>query len=330
MSGADFASGLIDAADALDRRVEIRYREDGWGSAIPPAWAAVVIAVDADHPTDGSVPGADLALTTSPDPPFPWVAVPDIGAAVALVEDRLRFVPRAALTFIQVLRVTAGLSPDAGLVLESLAYSALQAGPEFARWRAERPSRPPRPATGDEVLVDRIGDVLGVTLNRPAVHNAYNARMRDLLCDALAVAVADPSCRVELRGSGPSFGSGGDLDEFGTAPDPTTAHFIRTARSPARLLAAIAPRVEAHLHGVCAGSGIELAAFAGRVRATGSTRIWLPELAMGLIPGAGGTASLTGRIGRHRTAWMGVSGSEVDATTALRWGLVDEISDQGE
>ena len=330
MSGANFASGLTDAADALERRVDIRYPQEGWGSPIPPAWPAIVVALHPDRPTDGSVAGADLALTTSPDPPFPWVAVPDLGAAVAIVEERMRFVPQAALTFIQVLRVTEGLSPDAGLVLESLAYSALQAGPEFARWRAERPSRPPRQVSGNEVLVERVGDLLLVTLNRPEVHNAYNARMRDLLCDALAVAAADPSCRVELRGAGQSFGSGGDLDEFGTAPDPTTAHFIRTARSPARLLAAIADRVEAHLHGVCAGSGIELPAFAGRVRAARATRIWLPELAMGLIPGAGGTASLRGRIGRHRTAWMGVSGVEVDASTALRWGLVDEVSDQGD
>jgi hypothetical protein len=330
LTGADFVSGLLDAADALDRPVIVRDREEDLRSPVPPAWPAVVVAVSEDRPPQGPVPGADLALTSGSDPPSPWVAVADLEASVALIEDRVRLAPQAALTLVQVLRVTESLSRDAGLVLESLAYSALQAGPEFARWRAGRPPRPSRPVTGDEVLAERINDLLLVTLNRPEVHNAYNARMRDLLCDALAAAAADPTCRVELRGAGPSFGSGGDLDEFGTAPDPATAHFVRTARSPARLLLAMADRVEAHLHGVCAGSGIELPAFARRVRAVASTRIWLPEVAMGLIPGAGGTASLTKRIGRHRTAWMGVTGSEVDVATALRWGLIDEISGQGE
>jgi enoyl-CoA hydratase/carnithine racemase len=53
----------------------------------------------------------------------------------------------------------------------------------------------------------------------------------------------------------------------------------------------------------------------------------LPELAMGLVPGAGGTASLPRRIGRQRTAWLALSGERIDARTALRWGLVDAIED---
>jgi enoyl-CoA hydratase/carnithine racemase len=56
-----------------------------------------------------------------------------------------------------------------------------------------------------------------------------------------------------------------------------------------------------------------------------STRVALPELALGLIPGAGGTWSLPQRIGRHRTAWLGLTGESIDAPTALRWGLLDEI-----
>jgi enoyl-CoA hydratase/carnithine racemase len=52
----------------------------------------------------------------------------------------------------------------------------------------------------------------------------------------------------------------------------------------------------------------------------------LPEVALGLVPGAGGTVSLTRRIGRQRTAWLALSGERIDAATALSWGLVDEIS----
>jgi enoyl-CoA hydratase/carnithine racemase len=51
----------------------------------------------------------------------------------------------------------------------------------------------------------------------------------------------------------------------------------------------------------------------------------LPELSMGLIPGAGGTLSLPRRIGRQRTAWLALSGARLDAATALRWRLVDAI-----
>ena len=74
------------------------------------------------------------------------------------------------------------------------------------------------------------------------------------------------------------------------------------------------------------GSGIELAAFAHRVVAHPDTRIALPELGLGLVPGAGGTVSVTRRIGRHRTMLLALSPEPIDATTARSWGLVDEIS----
>lgn len=306
--------------------------------AVPVAFPGVVVAVS-DGP-GGRLPagpdgwaGVDVALTTAASPPAPWVQVGDVDAEIANLRATLAGPLRtAACAYLHVLRVGDQLSggePASGLVLESFAYSMLQAGPAFAAWRAGRPVRARRPAAEPEVLVERTGDVLAVTLNRPEVHNAYNRRVRDLLCEALSVALVDPACRVELEGRGPSFCSGGDLDEFGTAPEPATAHLVRVGRSPARILATIGSRVTARLHGSCAGSGIELPAWAGRVVAAPDTRIWLPELAMGLIPGAGGTASLPRRIGRHRTAWLGLTGRPIDAGTALAWGLADEIDSAG-
>ncbi len=56
------------------------------------------------------------------------------------------------------------------------------------------------------------------------------------------------------------------------------------------------------------------------------TYFQMPELELGLIPGAGGTVSMTRRIGRQRMAWMVLSGKRVKAKTALEWGLVDEIA----
>ena len=142
------------------------------------------------------------------------------------------------------------------------------------------------------------------------------------------MAAADPEVReIVLRGDGPSFCSGGDLDEFGTTPDPATAHVVRTTRSPARLLAALAERVTVRVHGACIGAGVELAAFAGRVTAAPDAFFALPEIGMGLLPGAGGTVSIPRRIGRQRTAWWALTGARIDAGTALAWGLVDAIDD---
>ncbi len=84
-------------------------------------------------------------------------------------------------------------------------------------------------------------------------------------------------------------------------------------------------RTTAYVHGACVGSGIELAAFTARVVAAADTRIALPEIGLGLVPGAGGTVSLTRRIGRLRTAWLAFSGTTIDAATALEWGLVDDL-----
>ena len=151
--------------------------------------------------------------------------------------------------------------------------------------------------------------------------------MRDALVDALAAAAADPGLRVEIDGAGPSFCSGGDLAEFGSVPDAATAHRLRLRRSAGRALAAVAERVVVRVHGACVGAGVELPAFAGRVIARRDATFRLPEVAMGLVPGAGGTVSLPRRIGRQRTALLALTGAPIDAATAQQWGLVDEVED---
>jgi enoyl-CoA hydratase/carnithine racemase len=71
------------------------------------------------------------------------------------------------------------------------------------------------------------------------------------------------------------------------------------------------------------GAGIEVPAAAARVVARAGTVFRLPEVSMGLIPGAGGTATVPRRIGRHRACYMALSGATIDLDTALAWGLVD-------
>jgi hypothetical protein len=271
----------------------------------------VAVAVDASPEDVGST--ADLAdvVATGDD-------------LEAVVEGFAR-APRAGTALALLLRGGAGRTVWEGLVAESAVYSGLQGGAEFAAWREAHPPRPRSPAPTPPVSVERRGDVLEVTLDRPEVRNALDASMRDALWEAFAIALSDPTIRVRWRGAGPAFSAGGDLDEFGSRPDPATGHLVRLTRSLGAVVDELAARVTVELHGACFGSGIELPAFAGRVLAAPDTSIALPELALGLIPGAGGTTSLPRRIGRHRTAWLALSGRTIDAETALAWGLVDEV-----
>ncbi|HEY1988322.1 MAG TPA: enoyl-CoA hydratase/isomerase family protein [Acidimicrobiales bacterium] len=287
----------------------------------------VIVGVSRTGAGPGSLDGVDVALTGAADPAALWVSVTDVDAGLDEIASAVTASPVASVTLAQVLRSGRSDSLDHDLLVESLAYSTLQTGTEFRRWLAARPPTSVRPDSGATVVVDRHDDRLSITLNRPQVRNAYDAAMRDELCAALWMVGADPSItQVDLRGSGPDFCSGGDLREFGSATDPARSHLIRTSRSAARLLGAVGDRVTAHLHGACIGAGIELPAVAGRVIAEPDTRVQLPEVAMGLIPGAGGTATLPRRIGRHRTAWLALTGHAIDAHTALAWHLVDDIN----
>jgi enoyl-CoA hydratase/carnithine racemase len=299
--------------------------------------AVVVAELDGDAgwdvpPIPAGLPNVVVGTTTSADPlGHPAAAACDVvlhpgeGAALDAIVGTVERTPKASLALVAVLREQPGRSVEEGLVAESRAYSELQAGPEFSHW-LRRHRRSERSAEGEPVRMERDGHRLRLTLTRPHVRNALNAAMTVALLDGLAVAAADPAITtVELRGDGPAFCSGGDLDEFGTFESPEAAHALRLERSVGRALADLSGRVAAYVHGPCAGSGIELPAFAGRVVAAPGTTLRLPEVAMGLIPGAGGTVSLTARIGRHRTARLALTGTPIDAATALGWGLVDEI-----
>ncbi len=252
--------------------------------------------------------------------------VVDTPSELARLRERVSEHPHAASALVQLLRHGETRDIEAGLVAESLAYSTLQGGPEFAAWLAGHERRTLQPDPRPAVRMWRELDRLHLELDRPEKHNAYSAAMRDALCEGLALAVADDDIEeIVLSGAGTSFCSGGDLDEFGTLPDPATAHAIRTTRSAARLLARCAERVRVEVHGACVGAGIELPAFAARVSAREDAFALLPEVTMGLVPGAGGTVSLPRRIGRQRTAWLGLSAEKLDAETARDWGLFDEL-----
>lgn len=254
------------------------------------------------------------------------VVVRSAGEAQPLA-DAVRARPLAASVLVQLLRATENLPVADALYAESLAYATLQGGPEHRRWLATRSAEPAHPAeAGPPVMLERNDGELTVALNRPARRNAISVAMRDALVEAFQLVLADDSVRrVVLSGRGKCFSVGGDLAEFGRVPDPATGHAIRLLTLPARFLARCADRVEARVHSACIGAGVELPAFARRVVASRKTFFQLPELEMGLLPGAGGTVSVPRRIGRQRAAWLMLSGERIGARTALEWGLVDAI-----
>src|ERR1700689_1434218 len=110
------------------------------------------------------------------------------------------------------------------------------------------------------VLYDRGGAVAWVTLNRPAQFNAYNMAMRDELCQILGAIHDDREVRaMVLRGAGQAFSTGGDLAEFGMAPSPIVARWVRFRRDVWGVLRALPIPTIAAIHGYTVGGGLEMA-----------------------------------------------------------------------
>jgi enoyl-CoA hydratase/carnithine racemase len=292
----------------------------------------VVVAVGEPSTTEGGfwLDTATFALAETEQEDRRYVAVESVDEAVAELRERCARWPHASAVCDDVLRsvdVTGPALP--GIISESLAYSTLQSGPEFARWLSDR-GPATLPDIPDPVLAERDNGTLHIRFNRPQRHNAFSTDARALLLEALTVALLDDTVtEVVVGGNGASFCSGGDLGEFGTFTDPASAHLARTRHSPALVLDALTQRLgsacRAEIHGRVLGSGLEMASFCGWVSCHPDAVLGLPELVLGLIPGAGGTVSITRRIGRWRTAYLVLSGRTVDTTTALAWGLVDEV-----
>lgn len=297
------------------------------GDPLPPS--GVIVAVD----RAGGLPKLDPAdydalVTIRPAAPAPWVSVsPErLHANLAAVREIAERNPIATAVLSRVLRVGEGMEFEAALEVESLAYSALLSGAEFARWLSAAPRGDSGAQADNPVRYDRRDDHVFLTLASPSNHNAMTAAMRDALFEALVNVLEDPSRpRLTLRGEGRCFSTGGDLAEFGTARDLAAAHIIRSQRSCARLLHRLGGQANAHLHGACIGSGIEVPASAARRTAAPDLIVQLPELRMGLMPGAGGTASLARAIGRHRLLWLALGAFRIGAAQALDWGLIHSI-----
>ncbi|HUI62461.1 MAG TPA: enoyl-CoA hydratase/isomerase family protein [Steroidobacteraceae bacterium] len=276
----------------------------------------------------------DLLLSADADAPRPWCPV-DRGMAaggLATIQRVVKRNPLAAATLSQVLRIGAHLGVAEALAVESLAYSSLLGGSEFRTWRqshqqvrALRANCAPR-EPAERIRFRSEEARVCLELADPERHNAIDSYMRDALCEALNAVLDDPTApELHLRAQGRAFSVGGDLEEFGTSLDCAAAHAIRTLRSPALLLSRIRERATAFVQGACIGSGIEIAAAAGRIVAAPDSWFSLPEVTMGLIPGAGGTVTIARRIGRQRTLYWALTNRKLNAMLASQWGLVDEV-----
>lgn len=309
--GEGVPAAAVDDLDAVDVLVL-----EGVTADDPLAWCA-----DAPCVVVASCP-VDAARPSSVDVVVDADAAAELDGVVRAVEAS----PAAARLLVDVLRTSRTLDVRRALSVESLAYSTLLASPPFRSWLRAQPERTPRSFDEPPVRMVRDGDVLRVTLARPGNRNAFSAAMRDALVEALLVAEADLSVHVVVDAEGPVFSSGGDLTEFGTATDVARAHQIRTHRSVGALLDRLGPRATVHVTGDCVGAGVELPAFAHRVVAAPDTTFRLPEVAMGLIPGAGGTVSLPRRMGRQATAELALTGRAMGVEEAMDVGLVDELA----
>jgi 3-hydroxyacyl-CoA dehydrogenase len=168
------------------------------------------------------------------------------------------------------------------------------------------------------------GDVAVVTLNSPPV-NALSAAVRDGLHKAFQQADADPSAKaIVLICDGRTFIAGADITEFGGAMAgaslPEVQDAIEGASKP----------VIAAIHGTALGGGLEVALCAHYRVAVPSARLGLPEVNLGLLPGAGGTQRLPRVVGVETALAMMTSGRHVPAKEAKALGLVDELVEEGQ
>jgi 3-hydroxyacyl-CoA dehydrogenase len=165
----------------------------------------------------------------------------------------------------------------------------------------------------------RRGEFAIILIDNPPV-NALSHAVRLGLSDAIAALAVDDSAKaVVIAGGGRTFVAGADIKEFGAPRRPPLLPAI------IQQLDRMRKPVVAALHGNALGGGLELALACDWRVATPSARLGMPEVKLGLLPGAGGTQRLPRAVGAIPALSMIVTGEPISAGQALRIGLVDEI-----
>ena len=167
----------------------------------------------------------------------------------------------------------------------------------------------------------RDGDVAVVTADNPPV-NVLKHELRAGLTEALAQACDDDAVRaVVIACAGRTFFAGADITEFGKPPQAPSLHDVIA------VIEAMLKPVVAALHGTALGGGFELALACHFRVAVPGARLGLPEVKLGLLPGAGGTQRLPRLVGPEKALQMIVTGEPIGAAEAREDGIIDEIVD---
>ncbi len=179
-------------------------------------------------------------------------------------------------------------------------------------------------AMSDLVRVERSDDAVALlTLDRPPV-NALSGELLAALAEAATEVAADAAVRaVVVTGEGKSFAAGANIDEFVIGDPDANRALIATFRRALDALAAIPRPVIAAVNGFALGGGLEVALACDLRIAADNARLGVPEIQLGLIPGAGGTQRLARLLGPARAKELVWSGRPVAAEEALAIGLVD-------
>jgi 2-(1,2-epoxy-1,2-dihydrophenyl)acetyl-CoA isomerase len=176
-----------------------------------------------------------------------------------------------------------------------------------------------------DVLTQRDGGVLTITLNRPDVYNAFNAALHAALAEALAEAAAPEVRAVVITGAGRGFCAGQDLKEFQEMPESIQERLEQTYHPNIRAIRGLEKPVVASVNGACAGAGLSLAA-ACDLRIASDAATFVPGfIGIGLVPDSGGSWFLHRLLGFARAfEWM-TSNRKLTAAEAHAWGLVSEV-----
>lgn len=173
------------------------------------------------------------------------------------------------------------------------------------------------------VTWDKEGDIGIITVNYPPV-NALSAGVRQGLADGIKAFDGDDSVNaIVLICDGRTFIAGADITEFGK---PRTGPDLRVVQSDVE---SASKPVIAAIHGTALGGGLETALACHYRVAVPSAKVGLPEVKLGLLPGAGGTQRLPRLIGPEKALDMIVQGDPIPAAKALELGVVDEVVEEG-
>lgn len=179
-------------------------------------------------------------------------------------------------------------------------------------------------ATTAPVLTDQHSNVAVLTINRPATRNALSTEVLDGLIQGLDRAEEDPAIRaVVITGGTKFFASGADVREL---RESTPAKYLQSERQKAwPKFAGFKKPLVAAVAGHVLGGGCEIAMSCDFIVAGDSAVLGQPEIKLGIIPGAGGTQRWARVAGRFRAAEIVLAGQNVDAWTAQRMGMVNQV-----